>query len=103
MERKPDRIFHPWEFDWATGDDDNYTKETYVWHGNGFRWPKRRKPATPPDTRRIHYCPPSPECRNIRSKTPDGFACAVFMANTGVEGAEEESEPDLFHQQSMFG
>ncbi len=103
MDREPDRIFHPWAFDWATPDDDNYTKETCIWTGNGFIWPKRIRPAKPPDTKRIWYCSPGDDRKNIRSKTPDGFARAVFMANTGVEGAAEEiRQPLLFHQAALF-
>ena len=98
--QEPDRIFHPWHFDWASGADDNYTKETYVWIGNGFRWPRRGRPATPADTKRIHYCPPSPERRNIRSKTPDGFARAVFLANEKGIGI---APPDEQRQMPLFG
>jgi hypothetical protein len=103
MDREPDRIFHPWVFDWATPDDDNYTKETYIWMGNGFIWPKKNRPDKPPDAKRIWYCPPGHDRKNIRSKTPDGFARAVFMANTGVEGAAEAiRQPLLFHQAELF-
>ncbi|WP_457967714.1 hypothetical protein M1D68_16145 [Pseudomonas sp. R4-84] len=35
----------------------------------------------PPDDR-IHKCPPSAERANIRSATPEGFARAVFIANS---------------------
>lgn len=97
--QEPDRIFHPWHFDWASVCDDNYTKETYVWLGNGFKWPRRGRPSTPPDSTRIHLCPPSPQRPNIRAKTPDGFARAVFQANEkGVNVAlpDEERPMPLF-------
>lgn len=103
MDRPPDRVFHPWAFDWATPDDDNYTKETYIWMGNGFIWPKHGKPGSPPDAKRIWCCPPGDDRKNIRSKTPDGFARAVFLANTGVEGAAEPvRQPLLFRQETLF-
>jgi hypothetical protein len=46
---------------------------------------------------------PGHDRKNIRSKTPDGFERAVFMANTGVEGAAEAiRQPLLFHQADLF-
>jgi hypothetical protein len=69
------------------GDDDNYTKLTNIWHSEDFIWPETRPATTPPDAKSIWHVPPSADRKNIRSKTPDGFARAVFMANTGMEDA----------------
>lgn len=61
---------------------DNYTKETYLWAGNGFRMPPvQRDPSLGPPDDRIHKAPPGPERANFRSATPAGFARAVFAAN----------------------
>lgn len=67
---------------------DNYTKETYLWVGNGFRVPRERRDLTlgPPDDR-IHKAAPGPDRENFRSATPLGFARAVFEANARVEVA----------------
>lgn len=79
--RKPDHIFHPY---WFTGycKEDNYTKKTCLWTSNDFIMP-----AAWMDTSlgkaddRIHKAPPSKERANFRSKTPEGFARAVYEAN----------------------
>ena len=79
--RKPDFTFSPEQF---TGfcSDDNYTKKTCLWVGNGFVMPEdfRADGLGEPDDR-IHKCAPGPERHNIRSATPLGFARAVFNAN----------------------
>ena len=79
--RKPDFRFSPHQF---TGyePDDNYTKGTCLWVGNGFVMPEpwAVEGLGEPDDR-IHKCPPGPERHNIRSATPMGFARAVFEAN----------------------
>lgn len=78
---RPSHKFDPYQF---TGycPDDNYTKDTWLWTGNGFVMPEFCRDDTlgPPDDR-IHKCPPSSERANIRSATPRGFSKAVFMAN----------------------
>lgn len=78
----PSHVFHPWHF---TGfcDDDNYTKTTCLWTGNGFVMPNINRNAAlgAPDDR-IHKAPPSEDRANFRSATPKGFARAVFEANT---------------------
>ncbi len=72
--RKPDHIFHPWEY------GDGYTKKTCLWTGGGFVMPEKRPvPITSPSY--IHKMPPSAERSNLRSATPMGFARAVFQAN----------------------
>lgn len=79
--RKPDCTFHPHHF---TGYclEDNYTKKTCLWIGNGFVMPAPcvADNLDDPDDR-IHKCPPGPDRHNIRSATPLGFARAVFEAN----------------------
>jgi len=79
--RKPDTSFHPYFFT-GYNIEDNYTKKTCLWIGNGFVMPeeKRAEELGDPDDR-IHKCPPSKDRANIRSKTPAGFARAVFEAN----------------------
>ena len=79
--RKPDYTFSPHEYTgWCI--DDNYTKKTCLWTGNGFVMP----PASiaeglgEPDAR-IHTCPPGNMRKQFRSMTPEGFARAVFEAN----------------------
>jgi hypothetical protein len=79
--RKPDHAFSPEDY---TGYclDDNYTKRTCIWSGNGFVMPEPfRLNGLPPPDDRIHKCPPGPERHNIRSATPMGFARAVKLAN----------------------
>ena len=79
--RKPDYSFSPDEYT-KYCKDDNYTKKTNVWSGNGFKMPKKRKDKSlgEPDDR-IHQCPPGPDRKNIRSATPVGFSRAVFKVN----------------------
>ncbi|MCI1663353.1 hypothetical protein [Bifidobacterium crudilactis] len=75
---KPQHIFEPW---WFTGlcPDDNYRKSTCLWTGGGFRMPPKTVDYSlgDPDDR-IHKAPPSSERANFRSKTPLGFATAVY-------------------------
>jgi len=81
--RKPDYKFQPWQYT-AYEEEDNYTKETWLWTGGGFIMPAPALDAevllTPPDNR-IHFASPGPERANFRSATPMGFARAVFNAN----------------------
>lgn len=78
---KPDFYFDPCDYA-ALCEDDNYTKKTCVWSGNGFVMPP--KIAAPhlgaPDDR-IHKATPGDERANFRSATPRGFALATFEAN----------------------
>lgn len=109
--RKPDHSFHPFEF---TGlvPEDNYTKRTCLWTGQGFKMPlpslaekvrsviekviddfarmipKSKLPETYPGyvdypDNRIHQAAPGPERANFRSATPEGFARAIYQANRG--------------------
>lgn len=78
---KADHYFHPHEYvGWC--EEDNYTKLTCVWGGNGFIMPPP-KPAPwlgPPDDR-IHKAPPSDDRADFRSASPRGFFRAMFEAN----------------------
>lgn len=78
---KPDYIFHPF---WYTGycPEDNYTKKTCLWAGNGFIMPHPHISGTigEPDDR-IHKMAPGEDRQNKRSATPKGFSIAVFKAN----------------------
>ena len=79
--RKPDHVFSPELFTGYCADD-NYTKKTCLWTGNGFVMPKEFRDTSlglPDD--RIHKCPPGDDRKNIRSKTPLGFAIAVQKSN----------------------
>lgn len=83
--RKPDFTFHPYSF---TGycPEDNYTKKTCLWTGGGFRMPSPvRMPNLPEPDNRIHKAPPGEGRAAFRSKTPEGFARAVFRVNCGKE------------------
>jgi hypothetical protein len=78
---KPDYYFHPCDYT-AFELGDNYTKKTCLWTGNGFVMPaQRRADGLPPPDDRIHKAPPGEDRASIRSKTPSGFARAVFEAN----------------------
>lgn len=78
---KPDYYFDPRDYA-ALCEDDNYTKKTCVWTGNGFVMPlPQRAPWLGEPDDRIHKAPPGPERANFRSATPRGFARAVFASN----------------------
>lgn len=85
--RKPDYKFHPWQYTEHCRED-NYTKDTWLWTGNGFVMPKPCPDLTlgDPDNR-IHAAPPGDKRADIRSVTPMGFAKAVFLANRTREAA----------------
>jgi hypothetical protein len=61
---------------------DAYTKDTWIWTGNGFRFPRRR-PV--PDIGYFHGWAhlggKSKKTKQIRSETPRGWAIAVFFEN----------------------
>lgn len=78
--RKPDWTFHPHEYGgYDGGEGDGYTKKTCLWSGGGFALPPKRPIELDPATRdRIWKMAPSADRQNERSKTPKGFARAVF-------------------------
>lgn len=82
--RKPDHTFHPHQFTGFCADD-NYTKKTCLWVGNGFVMPSEFKDTAlgEPDDR-IHKAPPGPDRHNFRSATAMGFAIAVWAYNDPV-------------------
>jgi len=85
--RAADVTFNPCDYSGYVAGLEDYTKETHLWHGNGFVMPPRNRYGDlfeMPDQTYIHYQSPSPERSNIRSATPMGFARAVFESNKGV-------------------
>jgi hypothetical protein len=80
--REPDYTFHPVHYRGYSPEpeDDDYTKKTCLWTGNGFVMPDR-KPGEPTLGSMMHKLPPSDDRADIRSATPLGFAYAVFEAN----------------------
>lgn len=79
--RQPDHTFDPCDFaGYPGGDSDTYTKRTCLWTGGGFIMPAPRR-VDPVQGSRMHLLPPSAERARIRSRTPVGFAHAVFEAN----------------------
>ena len=84
--RPSDHKFHPAWYAGYSGVEDNYTKETHLWVGGGFKMPERKAYGDlfdGPDTTYIHHQAPGEERANIRSATPQGFAVACFEANHG--------------------
>ena len=97
--RKPDYIFHPYEYGGYLGADDKspyeliptqdrYTKKTCLWTGNGFIMPTKKPVELPTDYK---YSPQhlklggaGLKTKNIRSATPRGFSWAVKFANDSV-------------------
>lgn len=78
---KPDYYFDPCDFTgWCA--EDNYTKKTCVWGGNGFVMPPAFRDDTlgPPDNR-IHFASPGDDRADFRSKSPRGFFRAMFRVN----------------------
>jgi hypothetical protein len=82
--REPDYKFDPYWFTFFEPDD-NYTKNTCLWAGKNFKMPAQNQlhGLSTPDNR-IHSAPPGPGRKNFRSKTPMGFARAVYAANWGM-------------------
>jgi hypothetical protein len=77
---KPDYYFDPCDYTgWCP--DDNYTKKTCIWGGNGFKMPPpfRDETLDPPDDR-IHKASGDDQAE-FRSITPMGFSIATFHAN----------------------
>ncbi len=88
--RKPDITFHPWEFAGylpiSDVESENTTKKTCLWTGGGFVMPKKI-PASEPHRNDVWKMGPSKERANERSRTPCGFAKAVFLANSPLANA----------------
>lgn len=95
--RKPDHIFHPWEYGGYLPEDDihprwpqyiasrdAYPKKTCIWSGNGFVMPEKR-PVVVRDgwsDQQKMLGGKSKKTKQIRSETPRGFATAVYGANS---------------------
>jgi len=94
--RKPDFMFHPWEYGgYLPVDDvhptypdyiaprDAYPKKTCIWSGGGFVVPSKSEVECPKgySTQHKKLGGKSMKTKNIRSATPRGFAMAVFSAN----------------------
>ena len=82
--RKPDYVFQPFQY---TGfcHEDNYTKKTCLWTGNGFVMPSPFEADVGKPDDRIHKAPPGEGRKNFRSATPEGFARAVFESNASAK------------------
>jgi hypothetical protein len=79
--RKPDFTFDPCDFGgYLDPSGDAYTKKTCLWTGNGFVMPKAKR-VSPFEGSKMHRLPPSQNRETLRSRTPEGFAKAVFEAN----------------------
>lgn len=85
--RKSDYRFDPCDYTGYCAED-NYSKKTCLWTGNGFVMPEKfqAEGLGEPDDR-IHKAPPGHGRADFRSATPKGFARAVFEANHLIEGA----------------
>ena len=96
MWRKPNFMFHPWEFGgYLPADDvhpeypryikprDAYPKKTCIWHGGRFIEPVKSPVDCDTGYSDQHkkLGGKSLKTKNIRSATPRGFAQAVFKAN----------------------
>lgn len=101
--RKPDHIFHPWEYGGYLPEDDShptypeyikprdaYPKKTCLWVGNGFVMPEKKPVAVEPGySDQYHRLGgKSLKTKNVRSATPRGFAQAVYEANHKADFAE---------------
>lgn len=95
--RKPDHMFHPWEYGayLPEGDvhptypeyikpRDAYPKKTCIWSGNGFNMPAKNSVEIVAGYSDQHkkLGGKSLKTKNIRSATPRGFAKGVYLANS---------------------
>jgi len=78
--REPNYTFHPYEYDGYTEQDNAYSKKTCLWTNDAFTEPETDEVEEYND--RIHKMPPSEDRARMRSKTPEGFAQAVYESNT---------------------
>lgn len=107
MWRKPNHIFHPYEFAGYLPEDDvhprfpniipgqdRYTKRTCIWSGNGFIFPRTRSRTPIGDSNPgwTKLGGKSARTKQIRSETPRGFAQAVFEANSDVKTVRIDTE-----------
>lgn len=80
--RKPNHKFHPYQYGgYVTPEADHYTKQTCLWTSDTFVMPEH-KPADPHEGSRMHKLWSRDEkLYGLRSKTPMGFATAIYEAN----------------------
>lgn len=92
--RQPDFWFHPYQYGgYSGGAGDGYTKKTCLWTGNGFRLPSHSPIRLDPlSADRIWKMAPGPERQNERSKTPMGFAQAVFEEHSRDHAVDDRRE-----------
>lgn len=96
MWRKPNYIFHPYEYGGYLPENDvhplypdyikprdAYPKKTCIWSGNGFVMPDKKPVFVDPGYSDQHnkLGGKSLKTKNIRSATPRGFSEAVFKSN----------------------
>ena len=81
--RKPDHIFHPYEYAGYLEDsaEEAYPKKTCLWTGGGFKMPEK-KSVDVLNKEKIHNMPETEDRGFLRSVTPMGFSKAVFEANS---------------------
>lgn len=81
--RKPDHLFDPSEYAGYLSDPspEAYTKRTCLWVGGGFVMPDPKPVSAVLGSKTLSYSP-GPDRKNLRSATPNGFARAVFGANS---------------------
>lgn len=65
-----------------------YTKATFLWTGNGFRFPEFRA-VQPVLGSKMHLLTPSDDRADLRAETPSGFARACFIANAPTSSITE--------------
>jgi hypothetical protein len=78
--RKPDYLFHPYQYS-GYAMNDNYRKKTCLWTNDKYKMPKPFYDESIEVDTRIHRMPPSKERAKLRSRTPKGFAKAVFLSH----------------------
>lgn len=79
---KPDHYFNPNEYAGYADDpaEEAYTKKTCIWSDPRFVMPPKKEVA-PTLGSKMWLMPPGDERANERSKFPQGFSRAVFLAN----------------------
>lgn len=82
--RPPDHSFDPCDYAGYLkhSELEAYTKKTCLWTGGGFVMPPPRR-VEPVLGSKMHFIGPSENRANERSRTPRGFARAVYKFNTG--------------------
>jgi hypothetical protein len=91
--REPDHKFNPSDYSGYVDGAEDYTKQTWLWTGNGWDMPPRNRAGDlfdEPDRTYIHHQAPGPERANIRSATPNGFAIANYLHNSKRVNNEQQ-------------